>query len=95
MSDIEPIKPETDRSKFENDDVLEHPDSNNLNRYVLGTRLQTKSGNKGHQRETCAFHDLDLSEQGTNIKSMTQESMQMVRKFHSIQQDKLREAFKY
>ena len=93
--DIEPIRPETDRTKFESTDPLEHPDSTNVNRYILGTRLQTKSGNKGHKRNTCSFHDLDLSEQGKFIKSMTQESMQNVRKFRSIQQDKLRNAFNY
>ena len=57
----------------------------------MGTRLQLKTGHKGHKRETCAFHNLDLSQQGPEIKSMTQESMQNVRKFRSIQQDKLRE----
>ena len=65
-----------------------------MNRYILGTRMQSKSGHTGHKRDTCAYHDLDLSIQGVTIKSMVQESMQMVRKFRSIQQDKLREAFK-
>ena len=66
------------------------PDAENLNRYLLGTRLQSKSGNRGHRRKTCAYHDLDLSVQGRKIKSMVQEAMQVVRKFKSIQQDKLR-----
>ena len=94
MQDIEPIKPEADITKFQNPDPLQHPDSDNMNRYILGTRMQSKSGHKGHKRDTCAYHDLDLSIQGVTIKSMVQESMQMVRKFRSIQQDKLREAFK-
>ena len=90
LQDLEPIKQETNRVHFDDGNPLTHPDSPNFNRYVLGTRLQTKSGNKGHKRETCAFHNLDLSQQGSRIKSMTQESMQNVRKFRSIQQDKLR-----
>ena len=60
---------------------------------ILGTCLLTKPGHQGHKRETCAYHDLDLSDQGGRVKSMIQESMQMVRKFRSIQQDKLRKAF--
>ena len=47
--------------------------------------MQSKSGHKGHKRDTCAYHDLDLSIQGVTIKSMVQESMQsmqMVRKLN-------------
>ena len=91
LQDIEPICQETNRDLFEDGNPLTHPDSDNQNRYVMGTRLQLKTGHKGHKRETCAFHNLDLSQQGPEIKSMTQESMQNVRKFRSIQQDKLRE----
>lgn len=87
---MEPIQPNTDSRKFESDDPLDHPDSKNSNRYIMGTRLQSKSGHKGHRRKSCAYHNLDLSVQGHKIKSMIQESMQRVRKFRSIQQDKLR-----
>ena len=52
--------------------------------------MQSKSGNKGHRRKTCLYHNLDLSLQGYDHKTMIQESMQRVRKFRSIQQDKLR-----
>ena len=94
LQDLAPIHPGTNRDYFTDEDPLKHPDSDNLNRYILGTRFQTKSGHKGHTRDTCAFHDLDLCVQGEHIKSMTQEGMQLVRKFRSIQQDKLRKAFK-
>ena len=95
FQDIEPIQQETNREHFGDGNPLDHPDSSNRNRYVFGTRLQSKSGHKGHKRDTCAYHNLDLSQQGATIKSMTQESMQNVRKFRSIQQDKLRKhAFK-
>ena len=80
-------------AKFDDPDPLQHPDSVSFNRYVLGTRLQSKTGHQGHKRDTCAYHNLDLAIQGGKIKSMTQESMQVVRKFRSIQQDKLRKAF--
>ena len=88
--DLDPIHPTYDRSKFEDKDPLIHPDSSNINRYILGTRLQSKSSRSGHKRSTCSYHSLDLCEQGHSIKSMTQESMQNVRKFKSIRQDKLR-----
>ena len=92
--DLEPIEAEVDISKFESVDPLDHPDSDNMNRYILGTRLQMKSQSKhrSHKRKSCQFHDLDLANQGRQIKSMVQESLQNVRRFRSIQQDKLRNA---
>ena len=94
FQDIEPIKQETDRNKFSDPDPLEHPDTDNANRYILGTRLQYKSGHRGHKRDICPYQDLDLSIQGSKIATMLQESMQNVRKWRSIQQDKMRRAFK-
>ena len=79
--DIGPIKPETNRVKFIDGIAMDHPDSENRNRYVLGTRFTAKTGQSksGHKRDTCAYHDLDLSEQGKDVKSMIQEAMQLVR----------------
>ena len=85
-----PIQPDVKSEDFQDDNPLNHPDSDNQNRYILGTRFQTKGGHRGHTRDTCAYHDLDLCVQGEHIKSMTQEGMQLVRKFRSIQQDRLR-----
>ena len=89
FKDLEPINPSYNRASFSKEDPLLHPDSENLQRFILGTRFQTKNNNKGHKRNTCRYHDLDLSIQGQSIKSMTQESMQNVRRFRMIQQDKL------
>ena len=86
------LQPDFNRNRFNDVDPLLHPDSENLNRYILGTRFQTKNIGKSHKRKTCSYHDLDLSIEGQSIKSMTQESMQNVRRFRSIQQDKLRDA---
>ena len=55
---------------------LSHPDSNNINRYVLGTRIQ--KGPKAHKKNSCKFHDLGLATQGSTIKSMIQEYLQLV-----------------
>ena len=56
-------------------DPLVHPDSDERVRYCLGTRMQMKADGKGsHKAATCTFHDLDLSEDGRMLKSMTQGS---------------------
>ena len=64
FQDIKPIKQETDRNKCFDPDPLEHPDTDNANRYILDTRLQYKSGHRGHKRDICPYQDLDLSIQG-------------------------------
>ena len=70
------------------DNPLFHPDSSSLSRYCVGTRLQMRDGpGKGsHKSGECLYHDLNCSEQGKLVKSMTQEAMQVVRKFRTIQQ---------
>ena len=56
-------------------DPLVHPDSDECVRYCLGTRMQMKPDGKGsHKAAACTFHDLDLSEDGRMLKSMTQGS---------------------
>ena len=57
-------------------------------RFVLGTRIQ--KGTKAHKKASCKFHDPDLARQGRNLKTMTQEGMQMVRKSKTILADRLR-----
>ena len=75
--DIVPIESPANVTKSENmkyDSQILHPDSQNTNRYVMGTRLQT-SGKKGkisHKLATCKFHNLDLSKQGAQVKTMSQ-----------------------
>ena len=66
-----------------------HPDSDNQDRYVMGTRLQSNL-QKSHKLPTCQYHNLDLATDCKDIKTMTQESMQVVRKHRTIQADKLR-----
>merc|ERR1719186_2491265 len=63
--------------------------------YVMGTRLQTKtkqgsSAKSQHKLPSCKYHDIDLCNQGAKVKTMSQESLQMVRKHRTIQADKLR-----
>lgn len=82
LSDNEP-----NRQAMLDSDPLVHPDTANMTRYCLGTRMQMKEDGKGsHKAVECSYHDLDLSEDGKMLKSMTQEAMQVCRKFRTIQQ---------
>ena len=65
----------TDLTAMENDSQIVHPDCSSGNRYVMGTRLQTKTKGKGkskHKLNTCSFQNIDLSKQGAKIKTMSQ-----------------------
>ena len=82
MSDSQP-----NRDAMKNNDPLDHPDTKGKTRYCLGTRIQMKEGSKGsHKALECSYHDLDLSVEGKMLKSMTQEAMNVCRKFRTIQQ---------
>ena len=67
----------TDYAAMDNESQIVHPDCASGNRYVMGTRLQTKGkGGKArkaaHKLETCKFHDLDCSKQGAELQTMSQ-----------------------
>ena len=68
----------TNEQHIHDENPLVHPDSETYNRYVMGTRLQTrrkngkKGGKKQHKLESCKFHDLDLCKQGKKVKTMSQ-----------------------
>lgn len=65
----------TDFRAMEVDSQLCHPDGSTVKRYVMGTRLQTKlkgKKKKKHKLKTCQFHNLDLSKQGAQLKTMSQ-----------------------
>ena len=53
---------------------IDHPDCSSMQRYVMGTRLQTKDKGKKkkHKLKTCEFHNLDNSKQGAQLKTMSQ-----------------------
>jgi hypothetical protein len=65
------------REAMNNDSRLVHPDSSSLTKYCLGTRLQMRKGKTSHKLKTCEYHDVNLSNQGKLLKSMTQEAMQV------------------
>ena len=69
FKDLEPINPSYKRASFSKEDPLLHPDSENLQRFILGTRFQTKNNNKGHKRKK---EEMPLSPQ-TNKKSLINE----------------------
>ena len=77
-----------DRQAMEDPNPLRHPDSSSLVRYCLGTGLQMRAdpSKSSHKTVECSYHDADLCTDGKMIKSMTQEAMQMCRKFRTIQQ---------
>ena len=57
---------------------------------MTGTRLQMRKDGASHKRPSCRFHDISKTKQGVHIKTMNQEALQVVRKFKTIQADKLR-----
>jgi hypothetical protein len=73
------------REAMSNSNPLVHPDSDSLTRYCLGTKLQMDPKKKSHKSPTCAFHNAGLSNQGSLLKTMTQEALQNCRKFRTIQ----------
>lgn len=62
----------TNMKAMEDDSQMVHPDCATMQRYVMGTRLQTKVKKKQHKLPTCDFHDLDKSKQGADLKTMSQ-----------------------
>ena len=65
----------TDCSAMKEESQILHPDCASEQRYVMGTRFQTKQKGgqtKKHKLVTCQFHDLDLSNTGKEIKTMSQ-----------------------
>ena len=75
--DIVPIESPLNETNYENMKIpsqMVHPDSKNHNRYITGTRLQTrgKAGKKAHKLKTCDFHNLDHCKQGAEVKTMSQ-----------------------
>ena len=75
--DIVPIESPhnlTDPSQMETLCQRFHPDSQNQQRYVTGTRIQTrgKGKKKSHKLNTCQFHNLDNCSQGAEVKTMSQ-----------------------
>ena len=76
-TDILPIQLQENESNpaaMQSTCTRDHPDSTNEQRYVTGTRLQTrgKGRKKSHKLQTCQFHNLDHCRQGAEIKSMSQ-----------------------
>ena len=51
----------------------EHPTSGSKRRYIVGDRFHTSSN--PHKSELCAYHDINLLEQGTCIETSYQESL--------------------
>ena len=75
--DIVPIEsPDnvTNPARMDNPSQAYHPDSQNQQRYVMGTRLQTrgKGAKTSHKLNTCKFHNIDNSVQGAQLKTMSQ-----------------------
>ena len=79
---------DSNRDAMRDTNTLVHPDSSSLTRYCLGTGLQMRDGSsKGsHKTIACMYHDVKNAEDGKMLKTMTQEAMQMERKFRTIQQ---------
>ena len=73
------------KSKMNNSNPLIHPDSNSITRYCLGTKLQMDPKKESHKSPQCAFHNAGLANQGSLLKTMTQEALQNCRKFRTIQ----------
>ena len=57
---------------MDNPSQLLHPDCSSMQRYIMGTRLQTKGGTSKHKLPTCDFHDLDNCVEGIHFKTMSQ-----------------------
>ena len=73
------------RDAMKDDNPLVHPDTPSLSRYCLGTGLQMRDG-KSHKTTKCSYHDVSLAQEGRMLKTMTQEAMNVERKFRTIQQ---------
>ena len=64
---------DTNRDAMKDPNPLVHPDSTSLVRYCLGTGLQMRDSNKGsHKTISCSYHDVNNSEDGKMMKTMTQ-----------------------
>ena len=62
----------TCEAAMDNPSQLLHPDCSSMQRYIMGTRLQTKGGTSKHKLPTCDFHDLDNCVEGIHFKTMSQ-----------------------
>ena len=74
------------REAMRDSDPLKHPDSSSLVQYCLGTGLQMRADSHSHKTLECSYHDADLARDGKMLKTMTQEAMNVCRKFRTIQQ---------
>ena len=45
----------------------------------MGTKLQMRDSGTSHKKETCRYHNLNNSKQGSLVKSMNQEALQVTR----------------
>ena len=66
-------------SAMTNSSILIHPDSQSTRRYIMGTKMQMRKSGKSHKMPECSFHDLSNAMEGSLIKSMNQEGLQMTR----------------
>lgn len=71
--------PKGDKTAMENPSSLIHPDVKGTRRYIMGTKLQMKDSGKSHKKETCSYHNLNNAKQGSLVKSMNQEALQVTR----------------
>ena len=63
----------TNYDAIEMESTIQHPDSPSIDRFIMGTRLQTRDKKKKkHKLKTCEFHNLDNSRQGAQLKTMSQ-----------------------
>ena len=79
----------TNRDAMRDSNPLVHPDTESLTRYCLGTGLQMRDG-KSHKTVECSYHDVSNAKEGRMLKTMTQEAMNVERKFRTIQQVDIR-----
>lgn len=77
---------EMNRDAMRSSNPLDHPDTTSPTRYCLGTGLQMREGKPSHKTVECSYHDVTNAVEGKMLKTMTQEAMQMERKFRTIQQ---------
>ena len=71
--------PRGDRKAMENPSNLVHPDVNGTRRFLMGTKMQMRDSGTSHKRKTCRYHDLKIAKQGSLVKSMNQEALQVTR----------------
>ena len=77
---------ECNRDAMKDSNPLVHPDISTLTRYCLGTGLQMREGKPSHKTILCSYHDVNNAVEGKMLMTMTQEAMNVERKFRTIQQ---------